>query len=515
MKKTFLTLLGILITFAGFSQPSEPIFEGGVYFLKISPNGKYICNYAGDAGIYEVSTGEMTYYPETLFGIGNAIADNGMAVASLNDKAALLYQGNILRPDKYQKYWFCDFNAITPDATKVTGIINNTGRGIMYLPFVAEVDENGNVADPVILPYPDKDFFNATPQFISAVWISDDGKTIGGQVLDSMGYFCYPIIFKQDSTGNWSYTLPTQELFNPTDIKIPENPWENEPAFPEPENFMSGALLQAYEEAYQAYIDGTSSDYPVPEDYMTFEQYEEYAAAVEKYNDWFYGEQNAIKEYIRIYNEILSTSPSFSLNDFSLKPDGSIMVQHGGVINEEDEMEGKLYIFDVNAETFNIIEGPTPNAGPKQVLSDGSIIVARGVREVPTSWILTPGASKFQTMEEYFSTKYPEISEFIAEKFANGSGIVSANRDLSVWTGGLTIECLSDYSEDMDGYYYSSYILTNLEMAALESIVKENTDGIFKVYNLNGVKVLETKNVSELKGLEKGVYVVNGKKVII
>lgn len=520
MKKSLFILSGILIPLASFAEANEPVLEPGMYAIKVSPNGQYLCNFAGDAGIYNVSTGETVYYPETSFGIGNTIANNGMAVAAVNDKAALLYNGEILRPTAYNDYWFCDFNGITPDGTKVIGIINNTKAGPTYLPFIADVDANGNVSAPQILPYPAKDFFDATPQFISAVWISDDGKTIGGQVSDSMGYFDYPIVFKQAANGDWSYYLPTEKIFNPDGIKIPENPWENEPVFPEPENFMSGALLLAYQEAYQAYLDGELKDMPIPEEYMTDEQFERYEAAVNKYNDWYYGEQTAMKEYLDVYYKVLATSPTFSINDFALQPDGSVMVQHGGMLEEiEDglyEMIGKLYVFDTKAETFKIIDGPDPSAAPKQILPDGTLIISRGVREVPTSWVLRPGAAEFQTMEEYLAPKYPELAKYLGDNFANGSGIVSASYDMSVWCGGMTVECLSDYSEDLDAdAFYYTYVLTNLDLAGVESLVSEATDGIYKVYNLKGVKVLETKDACELYNLEKGIYIVNGKKYII
>ena len=50
--------------------------------------------------------------------------------------------------------------------------------------------------------------------------------------------------------------------------------------------------------------------------------------------------------------------------------------------------------------------------------------------------------------------------------------------------------------------------------AGVESLVAEPTDGIYRVYNLNGVKVLETKDASAFDALPKGVYIVNGKKVM-
>lgn len=50
--------------------------------------------------------------------------------------------------------------------------------------------------------------------------------------------------------------------------------------------------------------------------------------------------------------------------------------------------------------------------------------------------------------------------------------------------------------------------------AGVESIGAD-AEGAYKVYNLTGVKVLVTKDKSELSALPSGIYIVNGKKVIL
>lgn len=74
---------------------------------------------------------------------------------------------------------------------------------------------------------------------------------------------------------------------------------------------------------------------------------------------------------------------------------------------------------------------------------------------------------------------------------------------------------------DVDGETYTN------GYAALESItvmgyedpdndgvegIEADANGLFKVYNLNGVKVMETEKLEELKS-RKGVYIINGKKI--
>ena len=51
--------------------------------------------------------------------------------------------------------------------------------------------------------------------------------------------------------------------------------------------------------------------------------------------------------------------------------------------------------------------------------------------------------------------------------------------------------------------------------AGIEQITTAPEDGIYRVYNLQGMKVLETPNAYELKNLPKGLYIVNGKKILM
>ena len=50
--------------------------------------------------------------------------------------------------------------------------------------------------------------------------------------------------------------------------------------------------------------------------------------------------------------------------------------------------------------------------------------------------------------------------------------------------------------------------------AGIENII-ENSDGIYRVYNLQGVKVLETTDASQVNSLPSGIYILNGKKILL
>ena len=53
----------------------------------------------------------------------------------------------------------------------------------------------------------------------------------------------------------------------------------------------------------------------------------------------------------------------------------------------------------------------------------------------------------------------------------------------------------------------------NVTAAGIEGIINDATS--FDVYGVNGVRVLRNANAEELNQLQKGIYIVNGKKVVI
>lgn len=515
MKKTLLILSSLILPSMAIAEaPAGCSWDKTIYAIKMSPNGKWIGSMAGDAAVFNVQTSEKTNYADCFLGLGNTVADNGMAVGDSNEAAVVMFNGKQIYPETTINRNFCAFNAITPDATRVCGLVNPEKRGeVTVVPFVASIDPaTGEVGELIELPYPSLDFFGAAPQFVTAVWISADGKCVVGQVQDWRGGYSYPIVFNEATDGTWSYNLPSKQLFNPTHIELPVNPWLNEPPFPEPEDFMSGLLLQAYQDAYNAYINGWG-DNPIPEEYMTQAQYDAYAEAVETYNEWFEGSVERQKQYIRTYNEVLKTSPSFSDNDLAIDPNGKFMMIRGGVENNDGDMIGKIYRFSTTDNSYEIFDLPNESLCPRLILSDGTVFASTPQMEVPTSYIMLPGEKEFTPIFDYFKTNYPVDYAWLQEEFPNGSGEVCTNNDMTVFAGALIPGQLKDYDYDGADFFYSSWIV-NLDPTGVESIVADPEDGIYRVFNLQGVKVLETKDAAEVDGLGKGLYIINGKKVI-
>lgn len=517
MKKILLIVSGLLLPAICFAETPEGCsWDPTIYALKMSPNGKWIGSRAGDAALYNVQTGVKKEFPECYFGLGNCVANNGMAVGNSNDDAgAIFFNDEAIYPEEILAHPFCDINAITPDATRICGVMSGErGSDILYVPFVANVNpETAEVSELTTLPYPKLDFFGAAPQFVAAVWISANGKCILGYVEDWRGGYSYPIVFNESESGEWNYYLPSEPLFNPTHIELPPNPWLNEPPFPEPENFMSGLKLAAYQEAYAAYISGIGPE-PEIKEYMTDQEYEQYAKAVEDYNEWYYGSEQKQKEYRVIYNQILRTSPNFTENDLALDPNGKFFMIHGGVADEDLEMVGKIYKFSTTTTDYTVLNPPLENLNPRLILSDGTLFASTPMMDVPTSYMVLPETTEFIYVFDYFQTNHPSIASWLQEEFPNGSGEVCCNDDMTLFAGALLPGQLKDYDYDSSPFFYSSWIV-NLDPSGVESIVADPEDGIYRVYNLQGVKVMETGDASLLNNLGKGLYIINGKKVIL
>lgn len=66
--------------------------------------------------------------------------------------------------------------------------------------------------------------------------------------------------------------------------------------------------------------------------------------------------------------------------------------------------------------------------------------------------------------------------------------------------------------EAVNAEIFVTYITTQ---DSFVEFVEAESDGLYRVYNFNGINVLTTKNADDLKNLDNGLYIINGKKVIL
>lgn len=433
----------------------------------VSPDGKYFMaqDLTGSTYVYEVNTLVSSFYSAYYPGNGNMLANNGMAVGQDMESSlgAIMMDGQAKVPVSLRNTSLSSLNAITPDGTRACGWMADFSGGPLYVPFYCDITASGSAGKPIALPIPKKDFFGTTPQYITADWISDDGKRIAGTVHEATGFFTYPIAFIQDADGNWTYTQPTESLFNPDKLPLPVAPDDDEAG-------------------------------------------------------------DALDEYHRDL-ERLGRDSNFGGNVI-LSPDGKYLLCSKLVSNAEeltDVVDGFIpYCFDLDDGTITKLGSRYSNLLPTQMLPDGTIVAVSAPSDfIPwTSYVMLPGEEEFIPFTEYISITNSDFLAWIEDnlgqygivgydpvtgepisEFYVITGLVSLSNNKDVIVSGLPIG-------DME-----TYIFTDAS-AAVEEIASE-LPVEYKVYNINGINVLNTKEEGDLYALPEGIYIVNGKKIKI
>ena len=127
------------------------------------------------------------------------------------------------------------------------------------------------------------------------------------------------------------------------------------------------------------------------------------------------------------------------------------------------------------------------------------------------------------------STYFDEVARAVEGPFGIDGSIPSTIKAYQDYEYTVTFDT-SDIDEfDYNESYVVAFIINNKNkgvivngdevalgtpQAGVESIVAAQ-DGVYRVFNLQGVKVLETTDASAISNLGKGIYIINGKKVIL
>lgn len=499
------------------SSASEPLILPEFYAFKISQDGKWLYSNTGSGEIiiYNLETNQHNEFYEMTLGNGNAIANNGICVGSTDmGEAVFLKDDEEIYPNAFAQYWYSSPAGITADGSHVVGVVGNNGTSDLddevqyYLPFIAEIDSEGNVTHMEFLPHPDKDFFGVVPQYCSASWVSNDGKVVLGQIIGGTGSFIQPIIYRQGEDSSWSYSLPSKPMFNPENLPIPEYPGEFTMTPPDPVNFIND------EEKRMEYLEdmdwwmnegGFSDDYYPGnhlDEYMTLEEIDAYNEAVDEFNDAAEEYNKKIEAFFSVRDEILDTSVTFLRNGFCMNSDGTIgaLASEYYIGDEEIEIGSgyTTYILDISNDSMKEIKNQNPYIYPTQVLDGGIILGSTGGAEVQATYVYLPGASDYIPVEDYFANTNPTASTWLRENLVQPlfdesmamiSGCGVASDDFSVFASGVTAYMFPD----SDNVFFT-YVFNGLEAGVERVNIKD--DSVIKIQN-NGVLSI-SENVSNL-----------------
>lgn len=352
MKKSLLLSAAALMSLASASAyPTEPKLFPDQTIGNISPDGRYVeSSNAGTLTITDLDTGKdyvyfasaegTTYYSA---GDGNCWSANGILVGNIETNGGGAYWQNgewlsLPNPENRNLFPKC----VNPDgtiicATATTVASDKAPQGLNYVPLMWTLGEDGKWMDPVVLPYPVKDFTGRVPQMIIPLVISNDGKSIAAQMIDYSGSFTEPMLYKQEANGEWSYTFVAQDLINPDKLVFPE--WDDDaPESPEIQDFISDPEKKAeWEALYKAWIDSQyQTPYPDPTDYLSYEDAVAYNEAVAAFNEKAEAYNEMLEKFMDVFMKAADKSVHFPQNNVYMNGDAGRMALSATRVVEVD-----------------------------------------------------------------------------------------------------------------------------------------------------------------------------------
>lgn len=434
-------------------------------FTCIAPNGSLAgSDLMGQLMMVNPQNGKVLYhYPETEddqayynLGNGNAISNTGVVLACRNDADVCWWKDgefHSLTPLKEGNVTN-GANGITPDGLTICGYCGVTAMSTedtltpMSVPVIWKLKSDGTYGDPIQLPYPERDFSGRIPQYVLATCISDDGRTIAGQIQDYSGAMPQPIIWRLSDSNTWKYETLGDDLLNPDHIEFPEYP-DIEPKRPNAENFMSPEGIADYNEAYSAWAaSGYTGEMPNQTDYMTDEELAAYNAAMDEYNAAMEIYSPKFNAFMEVWYSFLDSGKGtfFVFNSTSLTPDGKQLMQmEQKEILTDDPNAWMPFVTKYGPAVFNLENGKYKaygigqNCEPSQIVADGSIIgsvtnedlgTIRAAIYKPADWNsdVTP---EFGWLDEYVKTKNTEIYNWMKLN-------MFADFEVEDWEGNVT-----------------------------------------------------------------------------
>ena len=431
--KKHLLLSAALTTMALTVSAAAPI-KVGLSFQGVSKDGRFlvaddrmgtltVIDQVKDT-VYIATPPEGDWSTQYSAGLGNVVSEDGTVVGARYDgDVALFKEGKWIDLSMAGANGQSYANGITPDGSRVCGSLGKTEMTLddvtMLVPCYWDRNEDGTYGDPVVLPHPTTDFFGRAPQYITAISISDDGKTIVGQMRDCTGFSNYPVFYYQDEEGNWVYSVPNviSSLFNPLGIDVPPYPTEPEPQYYYPADFMTPEQKEAYEEAQSNWSWGSGVPYPQAEDFMTEAELKAYEEAQAPRLAW----QEQVDAHTDAMYEVLATSPNFAFNNVFVSGDGRYFAMaeehedpNGDPMSWMPSMIDNVWV--VNLVSNELTKYQTPfNLAPSSVTADGTVFASTGDTGASSinAYVLKDG--EMTELIDYLSAKDPEWAEWFTE----------------------------------------------------------------------------------------------------
>ena len=432
-------------------------------FQGISPNGRYLASSLfGTVVIYDLEAGVQydyvgSEYGEPFYseGLGNYVSNTGVVLGSTTSESDAAYweNGEWHQLETPLSEGVSNLsNGVTPDGSRICGSVGLApvsvdGNSLMMAPAYWDRQADGTYGTCNVLPYPTVDQTGRLPQYVTANYISEDGKTIAGQIRDCRGFVHIPIVYIQDDSGEWSYTIVAKDTFYSADFVFPEYPGDG-PEYPAAENYLEGDDKAAYDEAYQKFVDsGDWSLYPAAEDFLTGDAKGAFEAAKAEYEAW----ELKFNAYTELYDQYMNAVPQFNFNDVKLSPDGktyysaSLLSDYSDPLAWSPTIIGTPCAIDIESGEIKKYEFDK-SLYITAVPNDEVLLVSSGVGSMPMEGYLIKD-DELIPVQDYLGALSPDLKTWVDDN--------------------LVHELETVYDEETESFIYESlYVTGNLLASA-------------------------------------------------
>lgn len=533
MKK--LLLLGAAAVAVSSASAMEPQEWPDQQIMAISANGTYSASeYMGSVTFINNETGESTTLEGDdmlgySIGMGNCVSNNGIMVGAFGNYPGYMKDGEWHNLKTNFPQNVNNAHGITPDGTRICGTAGTAAMTTddtpvpMQSPVVWNLQADGTYSEPVMLPYPQVDYTNRMPQYVTALSISDDGKTVSGLVTDWSGFMITLIYYTLNDNNEWVMHNEFARLANPNNVPIPEFPGDCEEG-PVKEDFMTAEEKQAYEDAlaaWEASGEWDWSTYPNIDDYLTDEEKAAYEAA---YNKWLTEVYKPWEEATNAFYDAIAecNGTSLTFNSATISGDGKTVISTAQLpYDDPNSMEGVSYAdhvakFNLDGDTYETFEESDMNG--TAITADGTVLGYTRATTPEQAWVYLPGTTKDPvSILEYVKERNEDMYEWMQEKMIHDleamdpetwepvviadyefTGIPFCNSDMSVFS------CMTGNYWDYSAEVYSFVI----PMKGTDSVKGIGNDSAAKVMLFKGGRIVVDGDVQAVN-----VYDLSGRKV--
>lgn len=554
MKYVFLIANAVLVAF--FSAAMSPNEWGNKQILSISPNGSFSASeHLGSISLINNETGESVELVSNedanySLGKGNSVSNNGILVGSLGNIPGYLKDGKWYNLPTGFPQNLNIANGITPDGSRICGTVGTAALTAdatsvpIQSPAVWDMRKDGTYSEPIMLPYPPFDYTGRVPQYVTAISISDDGKTIVGLVTDYSGFMTTLIYYTLNRDNKWVMHNEFKSLANPNGIEIPEYPGKC-PEAPQTTDFMTEDERRAYQNALDAWYAAGTFDYatyPDVYDYMTEEEKTAYEAAAAAWQTDVYAPwQEAFDAFDEAVKECNGTS--LICDNVLLSHDGETAISTAAIVRESPDIwlgatyENRVVSFNLRSNTYKKFIDPDMNASA--IANNGTVLAFSKGDTPEQAWVYLPGETGDPiSIMEYVSERDEESYKWMQESMVHD--LVMTDPDtwetttiedydftgIPICCANMTvISCMTrnmwDYTTDTYSFLFPVNRPDSVEGVTNDSDIKilifkggriliEGNAQSISVYDLNGRMVYSDGVTSGTicTGLDNGTYII-------